>query len=88
MTVYNEREGEVAATVRFVDCSITDELTKTASVAAGSKHTFNHVVKEQSGTCTIAVETGGGLTDRFDWQVGESTLDVRIYENEIELSPK
>lgn len=85
--LFNDTDSEVLATIRYKSCDqVGQDEVKTEGLNPGYYSFSGNDIVANSGPCSIEVSTRGGLSDTYEWTVGERTLVVRVKPDTIEFN--
>lgn len=83
----NDTDAEVFATIQYESCEqIGPKQLDVGDLNPGYYHFSGNDIVANSGPCSIEVSTRDGLSDRYEWTVGERTLVIRIKPDAIEFN--
>ncbi len=83
----NDTDSEVFATIQYESCDqIGPKQLDVGDLNPGYYHFSGNDIVANSGRCSIEVSTRDGVSDTYEWTVGERTLVIRIKPDAIEFN--
>jgi hypothetical protein len=85
--IINDTDSEVSVQLRYLSCDqVGDKMVEIGELNPGYYHFSANEIVSNSGLCSLKITTGRGLSDEYEWQVGEKTLVIRIEPDSIQFA--